>query len=62
MLDIAGELSDGFAAMAGLTRTMRVLATSGQDWAERTGRPASHMPTLTFFTSSDLAHEPAGAA
>lgn len=40
---------DGFAAMAGLTRTMRVLATSGQDWAEGTGRPASHMPNPDIF-------------
>lgn len=29
---------DGLAAMAGLTRTMMVLATRGQDWAERTRR------------------------
>lgn len=27
---------NGFAAMAGLTRAMTVLSTSGQDWAERT--------------------------
>lgn len=31
-------MPDGLAAMAGLTRTMMVLATSGQDWAERTRR------------------------
>lgn len=38
MPGIAGELSGRIGRMAGLTRTMMVLATSGQDWAERTRR------------------------
>lgn len=49
LLALLVSYPDGFAAMAGLTRTMRVLATSGQDWAEGTGRPASHMPNPDIF-------------
>ncbi|WP_340672716.1 hypothetical protein [Bradyrhizobium ottawaense] len=41
---------DGFAVMADLTRDMAILATSGQDWSERTKRLAARVPDLDIFS------------
>ncbi|MCJ9728628.1 hypothetical protein [Bradyrhizobium sp. PRIMUS42] len=38
VLKILVSYPDGFAVMADLKRDMAILATSGQDWAERTKR------------------------
>ncbi|MGY4503868.1 hypothetical protein ACVWYH_007825 [Bradyrhizobium sp. GM24.11] len=46
VLKILVSYPDGFAVMADLKRDMAILATSGQDWADRTKRLAARVPDL----------------
>jgi hypothetical protein len=50
VLKILVSYPDGFALMAELKRDMAILATSGQEWTERTKRLASRMPNLDIFS------------
>lgn len=52
VLKILVSYPGGFAVMADLKRDMAILATSGRDWAERTGRLASRMPELDIFSQA----------
>ncbi len=50
VLKILVSYPDGFAAMEDLKRDMAILATSGQDWADRTKRLAARVPDLDIWS------------
>lgn len=50
VLKILVSYPDGFAAMEDLKRDMAILATSGQDWTERTKRLGARAPDLDIFS------------
>lgn len=52
VLKILVSYPDGFAVMADLKRDMAILATSGNDWAERTRRLGSLVPDLDIFSQA----------
>ena len=52
VLKILVSYPDGFALMADLKRDMAVLATSGNDWSERTKRLAARVPDLDIFSQA----------
>jgi hypothetical protein len=49
VLKILVSYPDGFALMAELKRDMAILATSGQEWTERTNGWRRACLTWTFF-------------
>lgn len=60
VLKILVAYPDGFALMADLKRDMAILATSGQDWADRTKRLAARVPDLDIFSQGLVAREAGG--
>lgn len=52
VLKILVSYPDGFAVMGDLKRDMAILATSGNDWAERTRRLGSLVPDLDIFSQA----------
>ena len=50
VLKVLVSYPDGFAVMEDIKRDMAILATSGQDWAERTKRLAARVPDLNIFS------------
>jgi hypothetical protein len=50
VLKVLASYPDGFASLDDLKRDMAILATSGEDWAERTKRLASRLPNLEIFS------------
>lgn len=52
VLKILVSYPDGFAVMADLKRDMAILATSGNDWVERTRRLGSLVPDLDIFSQA----------
>ncbi|SDO67273.1 hypothetical protein [Afipia sp. GAS231] len=52
VLKILASYPDGFAPMTNLKHDMAILATSGQDWAERTRRLALRVPDLDIFSQT----------
>ncbi|UPK19154.1 hypothetical protein [Bradyrhizobium sp. 131] len=60
VLKILVSYPDGFAVMADLKRDMAILATSGQDWADRTKRLAARVPDLDIFSQGLVARETGG--
>lgn len=60
VLKILVSYPDGFAVMADLKRDMAILATSGQDWADRTKRLAARVPDLDIFSQGLVAREDGG--
>ncbi|XIA64358.1 hypothetical protein ACFIOY_36705 [Bradyrhizobium sp. TZ2] len=49
ILKVLVSYPDGFAALADLKRDVAILATSGQEWSERTTRLAARVPSLEIF-------------
>ncbi len=60
VLKILVSYPEGFAVMADLKRDMAFLATSGRDWADRTKRLASRVPTLDIFSQGLVTRESGG--
>lgn len=60
VLKILVSYPEGFAVMADLKRDMAFLATSGRDWADRTKRLASRVPTLDIFSQRLVTRESGG--
>lgn len=52
VLKILVSYPDGFAMMADLKRDVALLATSGDDWAERTKRMGARVPDLNIFSQA----------
>jgi hypothetical protein len=49
ILKVLVSYPDGFASLADVKRDVAILATSGQDWSERTTRLAARLPGLEIF-------------
>jgi hypothetical protein len=50
VLKILVSYPEGFASLEDLKRDMAILATSGQEWSERTKRLAARVPKLEIFS------------
>ena len=50
VLKVLASYPDGFASLDDLKRDMAILATSGEDWTERTKRLAARLPNLEIFS------------
>jgi hypothetical protein len=50
ILKVLVSYPDGWASLADVKRDVAILATSGQDWSERTTRLAARAPGLEIFS------------
>jgi hypothetical protein len=50
VLKIVASHPDGFASLNNLKHDMGVLASSGNDWTERTKRHTARLPNLDIFS------------
>lgn len=60
VLKILVSYPTGFVVLVDLKRDMAILATSGQDWAERTQRLAWRVPELNIFSQRLIERESGG--
>lgn len=60
ILKILASHPGGFASLPDLKRDMAILATSGEDWAQRTRRLAARVPELSIFAQGLVERDSGG--